>query len=799
MKPYSPRFTDFDLSPHSGLTRESWKDAARYLLKGVFYSLESIDSPVVLPRAETEVTYPHRNADPGTLKAQRKAEMFEGLTRSFFIASVLIKEDPELEINGISVWEYYKLHILRSCINDGGEEYAGSYEDMQALTGESDPFRPFQQTVETCALVIGLYMAGEDFFAAYSKEEQDGIAAFLSGYAHANTVPQNWRLFNMLDMAFLNMHGYEIDRNVMLNHALSCLDYHVGDGWYRDGHSFDYYSCWAFNFYAPLWNRWYGYEHMPEIARRFEEISNRLMETYPDMFDEDGFTNMWGRSCIYRNAATSPFDGNLFLEHPSVDCGLARRIASGSLLQFMNRDDFLHDGIPTLGFYGQFTPLVQAYSCAGSPYWLGKAFMCLHLPADHPFWTSTENNGSWEEMSGSDVRETVLEGPALAFTNHKANGQTLLRTAKVVKNKNDDHGMWNYSKLTYNTKYPWESTPMPVKEADALNRSDEMTGDAAAGAADAGVPGMEPTGSSGTRGDQADDIHAGTDGLNVESMQYVLKNPRNGELRKANVTFYAGHRDGVLYRRQFFNYVLENECHWLEAADLADFAIPLGIMRVDRMRIARRPLEITLGAYGVPDNGNTQIRLLTGEEIVIRDERDVSDGSVIGNGDGRATAHGIVDEKSDTGHASGAADREVPRSVTVTPQAYVLKGVDHMGHIKRMAYTVYTGFTELKLVRSRGSNPDSEYSYVPYASGGLYRQYDASEPSVFISITQTLDGDREFEPDEIFPVRGIRLRGALSDADGRAVMASAAQICIDLADGSTRIVDYSGIEGRMSL
>ena len=31
-----------------------------------------------------------------------------------------------------------------------------------------------------------------------------------------NTVPQNWRLFNMLDMAFLDMEGYEIDEEIML-------------------------------------------------------------------------------------------------------------------------------------------------------------------------------------------------------------------------------------------------------------------------------------------------------------------------------------------------------------------------------------------------------------------------------------------------------------------------------------------------------------------------------------------------------------------------------------------------------
>ena len=144
------------------------------------------------------------------------------------------------------------------------------------------------------------------------------------------------------------------------------------------------------------------------------------METYADFFDRDGFTNMWGRSNIYRNAATSAFDGNLMLHNSTADPGLARRISSGSLLQFMTRDDFLFKGVPTLGFYGQFTPLVQGYSCAESPFWLGKAFLCLHLPADHPFWTATENNGTWETLGSKGTKVTSLNGPALCFSNHQA-------------------------------------------------------------------------------------------------------------------------------------------------------------------------------------------------------------------------------------------------------------------------------------------------------------------------------------------------------------------------------------------
>ncbi len=546
---YIPVHLDFNLSPYTGLTRASWIDAAKYLLDGMFVHIPSMDSPVIVPRAENEVTYPHKDAVGGRLQLEEMAQRFEGLARSLFIAAPLIHINPDMEICGFNLREYYSRLIVRSCTK-GEPVYIGRYEDLLELADDTDTFRTFQQTVETCALVICLDICREEIWNRYTKEEKDIVADFLLSYAHVGTVPQNWRLFNMLVMAFLHKEGYEINKNVMLEHAQIILGYYAGDGWYRDGQSFDYYSCWAFNVYAPIWNRWYGYENEPYLAAEFEKNSNKLMQTYPDFFDRDGFTNMWGRSNVYRNAATSPLSENLELRNSSVNAGLARRIASGSLLQFFTRDDFLNNGVPTMGFYGQFVPLVQGYSCAESAYWLGKAFLCLALPAESPFWTEKENNGSWDKLGEKEIKQTVLNGPALCFTNHNANGETVLRTAKVVKNCGNDHGMWNYSKLCFNTKYPWEAAPAE----------------------------------------------------NVEAMQYVLEN--NGdEIQKCNVTFWHGCRNDVLYRRQFFNYNLATETHWRQTLNLADFPVEYGIIRADKLRLFRTPIKLTLGAYGFPDNG----------------------------------------------------------------------------------------------------------------------------------------------------------------------------------------------------
>ncbi len=283
---FEPRTLDFKLSPYSGLTRESWLEAGRYLLEGIFQHVDGLHSPVVVPRKETRITYPHHWSSPEEQAAQRTAEIFEGLTRSFFIAAPLIANIPDLKICGLPMADYYKSHVLRVCTR-GDELYVGTYEDLQETTGHADPYRAFQQTVETCALVICLWVSRDKIWDTYTREERDIIAGFLTSYAHAGTIPHNWRLFNMLDMAFLHMEGYPVRKEIMRDHAQAILNFYAGDGWYRDGHSFDYYSCWAFQMYAPIWNLWYGYENEPYLAEKFQEHSNRLMETYGDFFDRD--------------------------------------------------------------------------------------------------------------------------------------------------------------------------------------------------------------------------------------------------------------------------------------------------------------------------------------------------------------------------------------------------------------------------------------------------------------------------------------------------------------------------------
>ncbi|MBQ8030304.1 MAG: DUF2264 domain-containing protein, partial [Butyrivibrio sp.] len=210
---FEPTKLDYTLSPYTGMTRDSWIEAAKYLLKGVFDNLESIDAPVVMPRYETEVTYPQKNAPEWRIKA----EYFEGLARSFFISAPLVHIEPDLTLNGINVRDYYKKQVL-CAVTPGEKNYVLNYTDMKKTDTSGNLFSAFQQTVETAALVICLWLSKEEIWDTYDKEEKDRIAEFLSDFGHANTVPQNWRLFYMLDLAILYMNGYDIDEDITRDH-----------------------------------------------------------------------------------------------------------------------------------------------------------------------------------------------------------------------------------------------------------------------------------------------------------------------------------------------------------------------------------------------------------------------------------------------------------------------------------------------------------------------------------------------------------------------------------------------------
>lgn len=105
---------NYVLSPQTGMTKQHWKDAALFMLEGAFSYIHSLDDPMKFPKQEGK-SYPHDEARVPT-------EKLEGLCRTLFVASPLLKENPSLVINNIKLANYYRYQIGK-LIDSTSESY----------------------------------------------------------------------------------------------------------------------------------------------------------------------------------------------------------------------------------------------------------------------------------------------------------------------------------------------------------------------------------------------------------------------------------------------------------------------------------------------------------------------------------------------------------------------------------------------------------------------------------------------------------------------------------------------------
>lgn len=539
---------DYKLSPHTGMTKQHWKEAALYLLKGAFSYIHNLDDPMKFPK-QPGVSYPKDEAKVPT-------EKLEGLSRTLFIASPLLKENPDLVINNIKVADYYRYQFSK-LIDPNSPSY---------IVPRSKNGGPSQNLVEYGAIAISLLTNPEVLWNPLPQDQKDALAQSMLSYGDGPTVSSNWKFFNIFVLSFFKEQGYAVNEKLLVEYLQKSLDDYRGDGWYNDNPAYDYYSMWGYQLYGALWSEYFGNKYYPEYASKFRNNFKDLNSNYPLMFSRNGEMIMFGRSISYRIAsvATFPFMG---LENDAkINNGWLRRISSGVIKQFFQHPDFMKDDVPTLGFYGAFEPAVQVYSCRGSVYWMGKAFLGLLLPDDNPFWTAKENEGPWEtEFKKDQVYTNFQEGSKILITNYPAIGASEVRAWCHEKKKNDWQGFRsteNYNRLSYNSAFLWQA-----------------------------------------------------DGINGEvAMNYVFKNAQQ-EWEPLRLFTFKKFEDGVYYR----DAVLETNEHI--KMNLADIPLPNGILRIDKNN-SSDAVSVRLGHYALPQLDKeitTVTRVIKGKKVTIID------------------------------------------------------------------------------------------------------------------------------------------------------------------------------------
>lgn len=522
---------DYTRSPYTGMTRRHWIEAGEYLLKGAFSYIHCLDDQMYFPK-QLEKTYP-RN------EGQIPVAKIEGLARTLFIAAPLLKNNPNLTINGISVAEYYR-HQLVNLTNPNSKSYIAHRKGG-----------PSQTLLELGSLCISMKGAQSVLWDPLTKKQKDDLASLMLSYGEGPTIGSNWMFFNVYILSFFKDQGYKVDEKKMVEWLNKLLDRYKGEGWYNDAPAYDYYSMWAYQSYGPLWAEMFGNKMYPEIAKRFIKNEHDLVANYPYMFARDGRMNMWGRSICYRFAAVTPLPLLEYAGFDDVNYGWMRHIASASLLQFITNPNFMENGIPTMGFYGPFAPAVQIYSCRGSVFWIGKAFLGLLLPENSKYWTATENEGPWkEELKPGKVYNKFQPGSTLLITNYPNSGASEMRSwchETVAGDWQKFRSSENYNKLAYNTEFPWMA-----------------------------------------------------DGAKGEiSMNYGTKN-KKGEWEVLRLYTFKDFKDGV-YRRDA---VLETDT--TVKYQLADISLPDGILRIDRVNVST-PTDITLGHYALAQSSDANL------------------------------------------------------------------------------------------------------------------------------------------------------------------------------------------------
>jgi hypothetical protein len=158
------------------------------------------------------------------------------------------------------------------------------------------------------------------------------------------------------------------------------------------------------------------------------------------------------------------------------------------------------------------------------------------------------------------------------LVNHGKTGTSEIIPGKVYY---DDP---NYSKLAYNTHFPWEDhDPQGGTSMEYSYRSQDP------------------------RDVRGDDVNFYLTGKTVEN-----DSEKNRSYTISQSMFYNSVRDNVLYRQAIMRRPPNNGVGYI--IDLAEITIPGGVIRVDRSRLAFE-YELTLGHFGMPH--------LDGEKAVV--------------------------------------------------------------------------------------------------------------------------------------------------------------------------------------
>ncbi|MFE1440186.1 DUF2264 domain-containing protein [Streptomyces sp. NPDC058739] len=411
---------DRRLAPRTGWTRQHLAVLADELLLAVRPFAGADHSHILIPAADG--------------RDVRPIDGLEGFARTFMLAAFRLSGERGADPLGLAEWYASGLAAGVDPANPG--RWPRPDEHAQAK-------------VEAAALAVGLHFSREWVWTLLTEQQQRNVIAYLASVIGTAGPHTNWVWFRLVVEQFLDTVGGPSDPDDVHADLRAHESFVRQDGWYADGdtRAFDHYNGWALQLYPFLWRQMGGGTQAAEAAYRAR--FDRFLADAARLVGADGAPLMQGRSLVYRFAAAAPFWTAALIGSDVLSPGQVRRAAMGVVRHFVDHGVPDARGILSLGWFGEWPALAQAYSGTGSPYWAAKGLLGLALPADHPVWSAVEEPLPGEQASAV----AVIEAPGWLISSTVADG--VVR----VYNHGTDHALPGdegsdeplYARLAYST------------------------------------------------------------------------------------------------------------------------------------------------------------------------------------------------------------------------------------------------------------------------------------------------------------------------------------------------------------
>ncbi|WP_416967822.1 DUF2264 domain-containing protein [Streptomyces sp. 4F14] len=318
-----------------------------------------------------------------------------------------------------------------------------------------------QPLVEAASIALALRLTRPLLWDRLDDAVRQRAAAWLTDALTAEPWPCNWELFPVTVGGFLESIGHEPEasRHAVEQGLERVEQWYIADGWYTDGdgRKFDYYNGWAMHLY-PVLHAWLADD--PKLLDLYGGRLERHLADYARLFGADGAPLHQGRSLTYRFATTAPLWLGALTGRTPLAPGETRRLASGALKYFLDRDAVSPDGLLTLGWHGPDSDVLQGYSGPASPYWASKGFLGLLLPPDHEVWTATESPSPAEREDAL----TPLPAPNWLLQSTRSDGIVRLHNHGSEDARYDPY----YTRLAYSTITTPAPAPSPLPDNSIL-------------------------------------------------------------------------------------------------------------------------------------------------------------------------------------------------------------------------------------------------------------------------------------------------------------------------------------------